>query len=441
MKRMLKSHLVALWFVLLGLSLGMARNLVAAEPEAAADAAKPAEVKMPRLAVVTTEFRRGSHSEVIAARILESYTLDGLGEYPQLEIASIYADQVPATDVSRSLAADYGFRISETIADALTLGTGDLAVDGVLLVAEHGNYPVNEVGQTVYPKRRFFSEIAAVFEKAGRAVPVFSDKHLADNWEDAKWFYDEAQRLKVPLMAGSSLPVAWRQPETGVKADKKLRELVMISYGGLDPYGFHAMEGVQALVETRMGGETGVKSVQAYGGNAVWEAGKNGVYDAELLKNAMAAQTTRYKFRKAPLEELVPEPVLFSIEYNDGLRVNVLSLQGAVADWCASWRYEDNSTDTVLFWVQEDHPYYHFAILLQGIEKMMHTGQPTWNVQRTLMSSGLLNVGHRSLHEGGKKLETPFLSFAYEMPWKWQQPPPCPPEKPRPATVPKRMKP
>jgi hypothetical protein len=440
MKRMPKSLPLMLWCLLYCLPVGRACDLAAAEPEVAVEetskaanqvAAAPTKIKVPRLAIVTTEFRRNSHSDVIASRIVESYTLDGKGDYPQLAIASVFTDQVPENDVSRAMAAQHGFRISETVEDALTLGTGELAVDGVLLIAEHGDYPKSETGQTIYPKRRLFGEIAAVFEKAGRAVPVYCDKHLADNWEDARWLYDTAERLHVPLMAGSSVPGTWRKPATGVKADRKLKELVMISYGSIDAYGFHALEGAQALVETRAGGTSGVKSVQAYAGDAVWEAGQRGVFDRELLNNALAAQSGRYKFRPLPLEELVRKPILFSIEYVDGLRVNVLSLQGAVADWCASWRYEDNSTDTVLFWLQEERPYYHFALLLQGIEKMMHTGQPTWPAERTLLTSGLLSAGHRSLHAGGKKLETPELEFVYEMPWKWLPPPACPPDQPR----------
>jgi hypothetical protein len=338
------------------------------------------------------------------------------------------------------MAREHGFLIGESVADALTLGTGELAVDGVLMIAEHGDYPDNEVGQTAYPKRRMFSEIAAVMEKAGRAVPVFSDKHLADNWEDAKWIYDEAQRLHIPLMAGSSLPVTWRIPEIGIKPGARVKELVMISYGGLDAYGFHALEGVQALVEARAGGETGVKAIQAYEGDAVWEAGKRGVYDPELLKSALDAQRSPLHRKDKPLAELVRRPVLFSMEYTDGLKVNMLSLQGAVADWCASWRYADDSTETVLFWLQEERPYFHFALLLQGIEKMMHTGQPTYNVQRTVLTSGILHTGHRSLKAGGQRLDTPFLQFAYEMPWKWQAPPPAPPDQQRPPRPPKAKK-
>ena len=391
--------------------------------------------KVPRLAVITTEYRRNSHSEIIAGRVFSSYSLDGKGEYPKLEIVSLYTDQVPENDVSREQAKQYGFKIAGSVEEALTLGTGELAVDGVLLIAEHGKYEKNEVGQTVYPKRRLFGEVVKVFEKAGRTVPVFSDKHLADNWEDAKWLFDTAEKLKIPLMAGSSLPGTWRIPQTGVKPGSKVKELVMISYGSLDAYGFHALEAAQALVETRTGGETGVKSVQAYEGEAVWEAGKAGVYDAELLKNALDAQRSHLAKKNKPLEDLVKRPVLFHIEYTDGLKVNMLTLQGAVADWCASWRYEDNSTDTVLFWLQEERPYFHFALLLQGVEKMMHTGKPTWNAKRTLMSSGLLYTGHRSLFEGGKKLETPYLQFAYEMPWVWKNPPPAPPDQPRPPRV------
>ena len=90
----------------------------------------------------------------------------------------------------------------QTVEETLTLGTGKLAVDGVLLIAEHGKYPKNATGNTIYPKRRLFNEVQKVFRKTGQSVPVFVDKHLADNWKDSKWLYDTAAELKVPLMAG-----------------------------------------------------------------------------------------------------------------------------------------------------------------------------------------------------------------------------------------------
>ena len=82
---------------------------------------------------------------------------------------------------------------------ALTRGGSTLAVDGVLLIGEHGSYPLSKTGQVTFPKRRLFSEILEVFDHSGRIVPVYTDKHLSDNWEDAKWLYDSARRRDIPL--------------------------------------------------------------------------------------------------------------------------------------------------------------------------------------------------------------------------------------------------
>ena len=129
-------------------------------------------------------------------------------------LASLYTDQVPESDISRELAVKYGVPIFPTIREALTLGGDSLAVDGVVLVGEHGTYPFNEKGQHMYPRRRFFEETVAVFKQSGRVVPVFNDEHLAWNWEDAKWMYDTASEMKIPFMAGSSMPVSPRIPPT-----------------------------------------------------------------------------------------------------------------------------------------------------------------------------------------------------------------------------------
>ena len=127
--------------------------------------------------------------------------------------------------MSRDLAKKHGFKIYETIAEALTLGGKTLAVDGVLSIGEHGKYPDNEKGQKLYPRRRFFEEICKVFEKTEKSVPVFNDKHLAATWDDAKWMYDRARKLMVPFLAGSSIPVTWRKPDLdaaeGLRTDRR----------------------------------------------------------------------------------------------------------------------------------------------------------------------------------------------------------------------------
>ena len=205
--------MIACWFV--G-TLPLARG---AEPS------NPVATK--NVAAIVTVYRHNSHADVIVSRLLQTDTLDGKGKDSPLKLVSLYTDQKPADDISRLLAASHRFRISETIEDALTLGTGRLAVDGVLLIAEHGDYPKSPTGNTQYPKRRFWEETLKVFRASHRVVPVFIDKHLADNWADAKYIYDTARELKVPLMAGSSVPGTWRHPAADVQRGARLRFFTM----------------------------------------------------------------------------------------------------------------------------------------------------------------------------------------------------------------------
>ncbi len=386
--------------------------------------------RIPHVAAIVTEYRRNSHADLIVSRLVQTDTLDGRGRVPRLKLASVYTDQIPATDISRSLATEHRFRISPTVRDTLTLGTDRLAVDGVLLIAEHGAYPESDTGQFQFPKRRLFAEISAVMSESGRTVPVFHDKHLADNWEDAKWIYDRARELKIPLMAGSSLPVLWRDPPVDVRRGAKLKQLVAVSYHRLDAYGFHAVEAVQALAERRAGHETGLAAVQCLTGAAVWDAERRGVYDRQLLDAALSRLQASPLLPGRSLQEIVPKPVLFVMDYRDGLRANILTLNDAVAEWSAAWQYADGTVESTLFRTQELRPFMHFTYLLQGVEQMMHSGQPAWPVERTLLSSGALDALLISKRDGQQRLATPWLDVRYECQWNWKQPPPPPPGRP-----------
>jgi hypothetical protein len=386
--------------------------------------------KLPRVAVITTVWRHNAHADVLGSRPVQGYTLDGQGEFPKLKLVSAYVDQFPDNDMSRSLAKEHGFTIYDSVAGALTLGTDKLAVDGILLICEHGDYPKSETGSIQYPKRRLFGEIIKVFEKTGRVVPVFSDKHLEDDWNDISWFYGEAQRLKIPLMAGSSLPTTWRHPAADVARDQPLKEIVAIGYGPLDAYGFHALEMVQCLAERRKGGETGVKNVRCLTGDAVWQAAEQKLFDRNLLDSAVA------RFREKPLpagtkiEDVAKNSSLFVLDYHDGLRASIFMADRFVGDFAVAWRYADGRTTSTCFWLQDGRPYMHFSYLLKGVEEMIHTGQPTWPVERTLLTSGLLDALLQSRHRGGAPVDTPHLNISYKSDWNWQMPPPPPRTRP-----------
>lgn len=385
---------------------------------------------MRKVAALTTEYRHNSHADVIVSRLLLTDMLDGTGRESPLKLASLYTDQRPANDISRLLAASHRFPICTSITEALTLGTGRLAVDGVLLVAEHGDYPRSPSGNTRYPKRRFWDEVISVFRASGRVVPVFIDKHLSDNWDDAWHIYRTARELQIPLMAGSSVPGSWRHPAADVGRGARLSEVVVLSFGSTDHYGFHALECLQAVVEQRDGGETGIRAVQCLTGTAVWESLRQGAPDPELFAAAMGRQEPP-PTGAGPLQERVREPLLWRVEYRDGLRASVLEMNGAVTGWSGAWRYRDGGRlESTRFWTQEARPAAHFTLLLNGIERMVLTGIPGWNVERTLVSSALLDALLLSRLDGGVRRETSYLDIAYQPIWRWKEPPPPPRSRP-----------
>src|SRR6266508_4124004 len=182
------------------------------------------------VAAIVTEYRIRSHADNIVTRLLEGYELHSTPVPPRLRVASLYTDQVPANDISRELASQHGVPIFPTIQEALTLGGRELAVDGVVIVGEHGDYPFNEQGQHLYPRRRFFEETVEVFKESGRVVPVFNDKHLAWNWADAKWICDTAKAMKIPFMAGSSMPLTPRVPPMRVPLGADVEEILVVAH-------------------------------------------------------------------------------------------------------------------------------------------------------------------------------------------------------------------
>src|SRR4029078_465571 len=123
-----------------------------------------------------------------------------------------YADQFPKDDMARDASRRFRIPLFKTIDEALCLGGKSLAVAAVLLIGEHGDYPANELGQRMYPRKQFWDQIVATLRRSRRFVPVFHDKHLSYRWDWAKAMYDEARELGIPLMAGSSVPLAQRMP-------------------------------------------------------------------------------------------------------------------------------------------------------------------------------------------------------------------------------------
>lgn len=363
-----------------------------------------------KVALIANIYRNSAHADVIATKLFAGIPTDEGMVEPEVQIVSVWIDQIGDNDTGVRIAKMNGAKVYSTIAEALTLGGDLLAVDAVLYIGEHGEYPKSRYGVKMYPRMNYLEQIFRVFDASNRSVPLFTDKHLAYSWLDSKWIYDRAKELDVPMMAGSSLPYCWRDQPLEHPLGSPIKEAVAIGYASLDAYGFHVAEILQCMVERRAGGETGVENVQGIRGEAVWRAMDNGTISLQLVE--AACEKIKGK-KEGSMRELEKDPYAVIIQCKDGTKGAIVMLTAYVNQ---GWAYAADvggkhvATEFVL-----DHSmsYSHFSYLTLNIQQFFVTGTPPAPVERTLLTSGIMDMGIRSLAEGGKVQETPFLNIEY----------------------------
>ncbi len=391
---------------------------------AAAGLAAGAEEKpRKKLAIVTTEWRFRSHAWHMGERFLGGYPIKGRWHKPALDVVSAYVDQFPKNDLSRQRAKESGFTIHKSIAEALRCGGDKLAVDAVLIIGEHGDYPDNDIGQKKYPRYEFFKACVEVFKKDGRSIPMFNDKHLSWRWEWAKEMADTSRTMGFPYLAGSSLPVTWRMPAIDVPLGARMEEAMCVALGRVDSYDFHALEVIQCMAERRAGGETGVSAVQAVRGDGVWKlltGTRADLFEACLCRSQTLAQAPTYSHRHPTtkqMREWVKEPVAYLIDYKDGLKATMLLMNGLVGDFTFAAKLKGRAEPlSTLFYLPPAPNIGYSAALMSKAEELFTTGKAAYPIERTLLTTGLVEAGMKSLAAGQKRLETPHLAVSYKPP-------------------------
>jgi hypothetical protein len=240
---------------------------------------------------------------------------------------------------------------------------------------------------------------------------------------------DASHRLKFPMLAGSSIPVTWRLPAVDIPFGAEIEDALMVGVGGSDPMDFHALEGLQCMVERRKGGETGVKAVQMLQGDAVWKAN----YSKELLTAALSRSDTplgatdvdgrtQDLVANGELPKLVKNPGAYFIEYRDGLKATMLMLTGAVKDFNFAARVKGSGIVSTQFLLSPEPNVTYSACLMQKAEQMFETGVAAYPVERTLLVSGILESCLTSKVQNQQRLETPHLNVSYKTPKESQFP-------------------
>ena len=395
--------------------------------------------RRPRIAALTTIYHKYSHSEHIIDRFLEGYGWESGHHRPEMDVVSLYVEQVGENDLSRERAARHpGMKIYPTIAEALTEGGSNLSVDAVLLIGEHGSYPHNEKGQHLYPRYEYFQQVVDVYRRSGRAAPLFNDKHLSWNWDYAKEMVDTSKTMNFGLMAGSSLPVTWRQPSIDLPLGAPVKEAVAVWGGGIDGGDIHVIEAMQSIVERRRGGETGIVAVEAFRGDRFWKALEAGSWDAggwdPVLLESCLSRSNQLKSPRPTYSHVLPttedlkrmagDSYAYRFEYADGLKATVVQFQtaagqtdgGVVGDCSMAARMHDGDLFSVQFYL----PYYSmrnfFSPQVHHIETLFRTGKSPLPIERTLLTTGMTAAAIDSLFQDQKRLETPQLAAVHYQP-------------------------
>lgn len=394
----------------------------------AAVAAETGERK--KVAFLGTVVFRHSHAQHFLDRHCMGYTWGGRWQSPRFDVASVYIEQQQKEgDLSAERIAKYKLKQYSTIADALTLGTGKLAVDGVVIIGEHGEYPTNAKGQRRYPRYDWFKQVVKVFEASGKSCPVFNDKHLSTEWSECVEMVEDSKRLGFPFLAGSSLPVTWRFPSIDMPVDTPLKESVCVGYGGVDSYDFHALETAQCMSERRRGGEVGITAVTALKGDALWAEMERS--DREDTRKLFVAAMTRSHnlpveggFPAAPVtyewgKRVMQGTTAYFIEHRDGFRTTMFLCP--IQDFNYAGMRSDNGEiiSCQMYLPMPTHGSTtadFFNPLARHIETLVLEGQTPYPVERTLLTSGMVIGGVESLATGGNRFETPEMAVRYSNP-------------------------
>ena len=370
-----------------------------------------------KVAVVLTIFYERSHAHVLLENFLMPYLFNGKETDSGVDIVSFYVDQFPANDMARDTAKRYGIPIYDSIDKALCLGGESLAVDAVLAIGEHGDYPSNALGQKMYPRKRFFDEITAVMKRSKRSVPIFNDKHLSYSWKQAEEMYKTSRDMKIPFLAGSSVPLAERRPPLELPAGTEITEAVSVHGGPVESYDFHGLEVLQSMVESRKGGETGITSVEFLDTARMQKAIQNGDISKSLVDAALRTEfgdDIPKDYGHVPGEDVI-EPHAIRVRYKSGLKATVLRVGRKSTRWLFACNTKgSDKIHATSFYTGPWRNRNLFKALAHAIQQHFIHARAPYPVERTLMTTGILESVMRAKKTPGKPLPTPHLEFAYK---------------------------
>lgn len=175
-------------------------------------------------------------------KMTEAEAIKSLGKGPDDEYAAFTAAGASKSqDNGVGIANAAGIPVCASIRQALCIGDGKkLNVDGVVLIGEHGDYPADEFGRHMYPRKHLFEQIAGVFAASGKSVPVFNDKHFSYNMEDGALCTAQPLQNRNICAREVTMVVCWSHRIVDVESRERARHpaVCRVIVGSLLPCAF-----------------------------------------------------------------------------------------------------------------------------------------------------------------------------------------------------------
>jgi len=357
-----------------------------------------------RIAVIAPAYQLGSAAQDLVDRFLVGYPNGGEWHKPHTKVVSLCVELKGDGDVSAKRSKDFGFPIFKSAAEALRAGGKQIGCDAVLIFGDKAKHS----GQAYY------EQVRRVFEEEGRGVAVFLHGQPARGIAEARAMRESATKLKFSLMAGTHLPLVFRLPDLELSHGCELEEAIAVSWNGMS---FAALEAMQAMVERRKGGESGVRAVRMLSGEAVWQAGWN----KELLTAALSRSDTPQGLTlldgrtqdligSGELQKLAKDAACYEVEYRDGLTARLMMLDGAIRDTNFAARVKGAGLQSCQFF---EPPLTASAGLAANVQQLIATGRAPVPFERSMLVCGILESCAESKQKGGARVETGSRGVSY----------------------------
>jgi hypothetical protein len=337
-----------------------------------------------KIAFVLETFAVGGPAQQLLDRFLLGYPREG--EFHRMEDCTLCAHLANASGNGAELerrSTEHGLLVAPTLTQALA-GAG-----AVVVVPRGSGAQPND------------ALLESVLNGAQRGARVFVYGALGSTTEAATRHVDRAKTHSIQVLAGTSLAVTWRLPDTTVPAGAPIREALIVVQGAAPEAELDGLQGILPLIEHRKGGESGVRSVRLLTGAKLWEAGAAKEWSCELLAAALSRSDspqgdavldgrTQDLVGLGLVPKLARDPRAWLIEHRDGLRSTLMVLDGVVADCNFALGLRNGAVLSAQLYRPPKPAQHEFSRLAAVLEDFFQTGHAPWPVTRAILTSSLL---------------------------------------------------